>query len=71
MQSVFQFPLHVHCTGHHCSTLESKFVVVATVTLKVLVTTIDVQWEGMGNVGSVRYEPALLPPYPTKGVLSY
>ena len=30
--------------------------------LTVLVTTIDVQWEGMGDVGSVRYEPALLPP---------
>ena len=31
-------------------------------TLKVLVTTIDAQWEGMGDVESVRYEPALLPP---------
>ena len=31
-------------------------------TLKVLVTTIDAQWEGMGDVGSARYEPALLPP---------
>ena len=30
-------------------------------TLKVLVTTIDAQWEGMGDVGSARYEPALLP----------
>ena len=34
-------------------------------TLKMLVTTIDVQWEGMGDVGSARYEPALLPPCPT------
>ena len=34
-------------------------------TLAVLVTTIDAQWEGMGDVGSVRYEPALLPPCPT------
>ena len=25
-------------------------------TLKVLVTTIDAQWEGMGDVGSARYE---------------
>ena len=44
-------------------------------TLKVLVTTIDAletllnrkitaQWEGMGDVGSARYEPALLPPMP-------
>ena len=40
-------------------------------TLKVLVTTIDAQWEGVGDVGSVRYEPTLLPPYPTIRVLSY
>ena len=40
-------------------------------THKVLVTTIDAQWEGMGDVGSVRYEPALLPPRPTIRVLSY
>ena len=33
-------------------------------TLTVLVATIDAQWEGMGDVGSVRYEPALLPPMP-------
>ena len=39
--------------------------------LKVLVTTIDAQWEGMGDVGSARYEPALLPPCPTIRVLSY
>ena len=40
-------------------------------TLKVLVTTIDAQWEGMGDVGSARYEPALLLPGPTIRVLSY
>ena len=40
-------------------------------TLKVLVATIDAQWEGMGDVGSTRYEPALLPPCPTIRVLSY
>ena len=34
-------------------------------TLKVVVTTIDAQWEGMGDVGPARYEPALLPPCPT------
>ena len=34
-------------------------------TLTVLVVTIDAQWEGMGDVGSARYEPALLPPCPT------
>ena len=42
-----------------------------TLTLKVLVTTMDAQWEGMGEVGSARYEPALLPPCPTIRVLSY
>ena len=40
-------------------------------TLKVLVVTIDARWEGMGDVGSVRYEPALFPPCPTIRVLSY
>ena len=40
-------------------------------TLTVLVETIDAQWEGMGEVGSARYEPALLPPCPTIRVLSY
>ena len=36
----------------------------ACLTLKVLVATIDAQWEGMGDVGSVRYEPALNSPMP-------
>ena len=40
-------------------------------TLTVLVTTIDAQWEGMGDVGSARYEPALIPPCPTIRVSSY
>ena len=40
-------------------------------TLKVLVTTIDAQWEVMGDVGSARYEPALLPSCPTIRVLNY
>ena len=40
-------------------------------TLTVLDATIDAQWEGMGDVGSARYEPALLPPCPTTSVLSY
>ena len=40
-------------------------------TLKVLVMIIGAQWEGMGDVGSARYEPALLPPCPTIRVLSY
>ena len=40
-------------------------------THKVLVTTIDAQWEGMGDVGLARYELALLPLCPTLRVLSY
>ena len=40
-------------------------------TLKVLVTTIDAQWEGMGDVGLARYEQALLPACPTIRLLSY
>ena len=32
---------------------------------------LHLQWEGMGDVGSARYEPALLPPSPTIRVLSY
>ena len=43
----------------------------SVLTLTVLVATIDAQWEGMGNVGLARYEPALLPPCPTIRVLSY
>ena len=39
-------------------------------THKVLVATIDAQWEGMGDVGSARYELALLLPCPTIRVLS-
>ena len=39
--------------------------------LKVLVMAIEAQWEGMGDVGLARYEPALLPPCPTIRVLSY
>ena len=42
-----------------------------SLTLTVLDTTIDAQWEGMVDVGSARYEPALLPPCPTIRVLSY
>ena len=32
---------------------------------------ITAQWEGMGDVGAARYEPALLPPCPTIRVLCY
>ena len=53
-------PLSIICWSHR-----------KDLTLKVLVATIDAQWEGMGDVGSARYEPALLPPCPTIKVLSY
>ena len=46
-------------------------LLVCMLTLTVLVEPIDAQWEGMGDVGSARYEPALLPPCPTIRVLSY
>ena len=48
--------------------INSRYVIS---TLTVLVATINAQWEGMGDVGSARYEPALLPPCPTIKVLSY
>ena len=44
---------------------------VLVLTLEVLVVTIDAQLEGMGDVGSARYEPAPLPPCPTIRILSY
>ena len=55
-----------------CHYMDARSVLRAVnLTLKVLVATIDAQWEGMGDVGSARYEPALLPPCPTIRVLSY
>ena len=42
-----------------------------SLTLTVLFATIYAQWEGMGDVGSARYELALLSPCPTIRVLSY
>ena len=51
------------------SMVNSEVCVCASI--KVLVMTIDAQWEGMGDVGSVRYESALLPPCSTIRVLSY
>ena len=43
----------------------TRFPSPKVITLKVLVTTIDAQWEGMGDVGSARHEPTLLPQCPT------
>ena len=66
----------IHAIDIQCDTVLTLKKVCAIVsfymlTLTVLVTTIDAQWEGMGDVGSARYEPALLPPCPTIRVLSY
>ena len=55
----------IHVTRGTLHRLKSRL------TLKVLVMTIDAQWEGMGDAGSARYELALLPPCPTIRVLSY
>ena len=60
------------CSCHHASYLPYLSARPSIVlTLTVLVATIDAQWEGMGDVGLARYEPALLPPSPTIRVLSY
>ena len=67
----------VRSTEHWQSSIHSEMsqidpkLFINLLTLKVLVTTINAQWEGMGDVGSARYEPALLPPCPTIRVLSY
>ena len=42
-----------------CDSLHNQWTLIT-----VLVATIGEQWEGMGDVGSARYEPALLPPCP-------
>ena len=56
----------VHQHRDDCMLSDSLYL-----TLKVLVATIDAQWEGMGDVGSARYELAVFPPCPTMRVLSY
>ena len=65
--SQFMHQLNVHAVGAHFISLVGN----CYITLKVLVATIDAQWQGMGDVGSARYELALLPPRPTIRVLSY
>ena len=74
-----QFPLMVKCRSvrHSILPLPTQLSIniyiytYIVLTLKVLVAIIDAQWEGMGDVGSARYEPALLLPCPTIMVLSY
>ena len=58
-------------SSHLVESCTSALRVGQLLTLKVLVATIDAQWEGMGDVGSARYEPTLLPSCPTVMVLSY
>ena len=50
---------------------DSNCIFIFRLTCKVVVTTTDAQWEGMGDVELARYEPTLLPPCPTIRVLSY
>ena len=61
---------HLHELNATKRTISNDEIMSSILTLKVLVTTIDAQWEGMGDVGSARYEPALLPPCPTIRALS-
>ena len=49
------------CSGACWPESQTGFLEHRKLTLKVLITTIDAQWEGMGDVGSARYELALLP----------
>ena len=55
--------LHVITLAYSCSLCMLYVIplIYVSLTLKVLVATIDTQWEGMGDVGPARYEPALLP----------
>ena len=58
--TVFCLMNNIYTYNHlYLATLKQNFL-----TLKVLVMTIDAQREGMGDVGSARYEPALLPHMP-------
>ena len=56
-------------TSCECQIVKALVDYFNKLTLKVLIMTIDAQWEGMGDEGLARYEPALLPPCPR--VLSY
>ena len=67
LQTSVDFDLAWATVGGEVQSCNSR----SNLTLKVLVATIDAQWEGVGDVGSARYEPALLPPCPTIRVLSY
>ena len=69
------------CDNHTCVFNSLVAYITSILTLTVLAVTIDalrllnrvitVQCEGMGEVGSARYEPALLPPCPGIRALCY
>ena len=63
--------MRFHCMHYVYIICGCIYYLLVFLTLKVLVVTIDAQWEGMGDVGSAKYELALLPPCPTIRVLSY
>ena len=71
LQYIHRYYICMMSMRHSLITLSPPRYVIAWLTLTVLVATIDAQWEGMGDVGLARYEPALLPPCPTIRVLSY
>ena len=56
--------LIINCWSKHVPHVPVWFMTLQNVTDK------SAQWEGMGDVGSARYELALLPPCPTVRVLS-
>ena len=67
-----RFPCFFCCScQYHVSRCVEPNTTILFLTPKVLVTTIDAQWEGMGDVGSARYDPAPLSSCPTIRVSSY
>ena len=69
--NVAQYTLDTSICVSIGANLSLHTVCISMLTLTVLVTTINAQWEGMWDVGSARYKPALLPPCLTIRVLSY
>ena len=64
-------PQNEHCFRLGRNIVSNCFSYVLTCTGTLLNRIITAQWEGMGDVGSARYEPTLLPPCPTIKILSY
>ena len=55
MNAVLSKLTNVYAVSAFQHRTEFILCLVKELTLKVLVTTIDAQWEGMGDVGSARY----------------